>query len=99
MVFVAPYVWLILPCALPDQFQKESVCYVLSGIKQPHVRWGISGKGGHSCDVFEVVGYRAYFLCTAYRRVLREVGVVLRDGSEEPLIKIEHVRLNEHILT
>ena len=99
MVFVIPYIGLVLCCALPDSFQKESVCYVFGGIKQPHVWGGISGKGGHSCNIFEVVGYRACFLCTAYRWVLWIMGVILRDGSEEPLVKIEHVRLNEHVMT
>ena len=57
LVFVIPYVGLVISCAVPDDVQKESVGYVLGGIEQPHVRWGVSGKGGKGGNVFEIVGY------------------------------------------
>ena len=56
-MFVIPYVGLVIFCAVPDDVQKESVGYVLGGIEQPHVRWGVSGKGGEGSSVFEIMGY------------------------------------------
>ena len=98
-MFVIPYVGLVIYCAVPDDFQKESVRYVLGGIEQPHVRRGVSGKGGKGCNVFEIMCYYTYFLCTAYRWGRWILGVILRDGSEEPLFNAGHVRLNEFMMS
>ena len=97
-MFVIPYVGLVIYCAVPDDFQKESVRYVLGGIEQPHVWRGVSGKGGHGGNVFEVVGYQTYFLCAAYRQVIWILSVILGDGSEEPLFNAGHVCLNEFMM-
>ena len=56
-MFVIPHVGLVILCAAPDDVQKESVGYVFGGIEQPHVRWGVSGKGGKGGNVFEIMGY------------------------------------------
>ena len=97
-MLVIPYVGLVILCAVPDDVQKESVRYVLGGIEQPHVRRGVSGKGGNGGNVFEIMGYHIYVVCTAYRRVRWLLGVILRDGSEEPLFNAGHVRLNEFMM-
>ena len=97
-MFVIPYVGLVILCAVPDDVQKESVRYVLGGIEQPHVTRGVSGKGGNGGNVFEIMGYYIYFLCTAYRWGRWILGVILRDGSEEPLFHAGHVRLNVFLM-
>ena len=57
MVFVIPHVGLIVLCSVSDDVQEKGVGYVLGGIEQPHVRWGVNGKGGKGGNVFEIVGY------------------------------------------
>ena len=57
LVFVIPHVGLIVLCSVSDDVQEKGVGYVLGGIEQPHVRWGVNGKGGKGGNVFEIVGY------------------------------------------
>ena len=56
-MFVIPHVGLIVLCSVSDDVQEEGVGYVLGGMEQPHVRWGVCGKGGKGGNVFEIVGY------------------------------------------
>ena len=93
-MFVIPHVGLIVLCSVSDDVQEKGVGYVLGGIEQPHVRWGVSGKGGEGGNVFEIMGYYSYFVCTAYGWGRWVLGVILWDGSEEPLFYAGHVRLN-----
>ena len=56
-MFVIPHVGLIVLCSVSDDVQEKGVGYVFGGIEQPHVRWGVSGKGGKGGNVFEIMGY------------------------------------------
>ena len=43
---------------------------------------------------FEIMGYYIYFVCTACGWGRWVLGVILWDGSEEPLFYAGHVRFN-----